>query len=252
MKSCVFCGIELTKNNRSREHVIPRWVQEVRGLSAEILSAGFGDAISVTIERRMDMNSFLAGQVCARCNNGWMNELENHTRDLLVRLLGAKVEPEALSEEESLQLAKWTVKTAIACNSALGKEPRIDARFIRQFDRGRSENLGTCGVFAGSLDIPNKFGYIQTTASNPMLVGSEPAEVRVGLYLDGFILITVVVPSEGLGYTFELVEGIHRPVWPGRGHEFRKDRNTSSLSGTETDLKVVIDSLRVRYRFDLS
>jgi hypothetical protein len=221
-------------------------------LSDEILSAGFGDLSSVTVERRMEMDSFLAGTICVKCNNGWMSGLEKETGSLLIRLLERDVKPEEMNEEERLKLAKWTIKTAIACNSALSNEPRIEGRFIRQFDCGRSDNLGNCGVFAGKLEIPNKFGYIQTTADNPMILGPEPAELRIAFYIDGLLLLSVVAVSEGLGYTFEVVRGVHEPLWPGRGHEFQDHVNTLCSSGTESDLKLFTDALKVRYRFDLS
>jgi len=251
MKTCVFCNVELTKSNRSKKHVIPRWLQENRGIPDEVLSAGFGDSSGITIQRRLDMDSFLAGNVCTACNNGWMNDLEVDTRDILIRLLDRLLSPKQLNDDDLLQLAKWNVKTAIACNSALPGDPKIDPSFVKQFGFARGRNLGTCGVFAGFLNIPNRFGYIQITADNPMLVGQNPAQFCVALYLDRLFLITVIA-AKGLGYTFELVENVHIPIWPGRGHEFRKDQHSLPLTGTEGDLKTVTDALQVRYRFEVT
>jgi hypothetical protein len=85
-----------------------------------------------------------------------------------------------------------------------------------------------------------------------MLVGPNPAQFCVAVYLDGLFLITVIAAVIGLGYTFELVENVHIPIWPGRGHEFRKDEDSLPLTGTERDLKTVTDALQVRYRFDVT
>ena len=198
VRSCVFCGIELTKSNRSKEHIVPEWLQKARGLSDQTLSAGFGTASSLTIKRQMDLDSFLAGKVCENCNNGWMHDLEEATRSLLIRLLDRDANPETLGEEERQQLTKWAIKTAISCNSALSDEPQIDGGFIRDFDRGRGNNLGKCGVFGGRLDLQNRFGYVQTTADNPMSLSPQPAEIRVGLCIEGLVLLIVVV-DKGLG-----------------------------------------------------
>ena len=64
MRVCFFCSTQLNNQNRSREHVIPRWLQEERGLTVEVLSSGFGIEETVNIKRQMPMDSFLAGQVC--------------------------------------------------------------------------------------------------------------------------------------------------------------------------------------------
>jgi hypothetical protein len=127
-----------------------------------------------------------------------MNNLEVGTRDILIRLLDQLISPKQLNDDDLLQLAKWTVKTAIACNSALPEDAKIDASFVKQFDFARGSNLGTCGVFAEFLNIPNRFGYIQTTADNPMLVGPNPAQFCVAVYLDGLFLITVIAAMIGL------------------------------------------------------
>jgi hypothetical protein len=145
----------------------------------------------------LDMKSFLAGKVCESCNVGWMERLEKATRPIIEGLLDRKIAPKDLEPDELFQIAKWTVKTAIACNSALPKEPNIDQKFVRNFDFARTSNLGTCGIFAGYLDIPNRFGYIQTTGESPMLVGSQPAEFRIAIASMDFIWLPSLHPPKG-------------------------------------------------------
>jgi hypothetical protein len=158
MSNCVFCSTPLTGQNRSKEHVIPRWLQAERGISAEVLSAGFATAGAVQITREMPLEQFLAGHVCRSCNNEWMSQLETQARTPLLSLLAQRVECATRSQDEKLILAKWAIKTAIACNSVIPELTRVDQRFVRQFDKARNENLGRCAVVAGRLSLSNRFG----------------------------------------------------------------------------------------------
>ena len=156
-----------------------------------------------------------------------------------------------LDSDEKLLLSKWTIKTAIACNSVIPEAVRIDPRFLRQFDKGRSDNVGRCGIFAGRLNLPARFGYIQTTQSNPLVLIKEdqPVTCRLVFYIDGLVLLVAFVDPD-LGYTFELAESVHQPLWPLRGYEWRSER-VPKFTGTLADLRAFSDALGIRYRLDL-
>lgn len=206
MSDCVFCFTHLTGENRSKEHVIPRWLQAERGISAEVLSAGFSNSGAVQITRAMLLDKFLAGHVCQSCNNGWMSQLETQAQTPLLNLLAQHVQSATpLSPDEKLILAKWAIKTAIACNSVIPELTRVDQRFVRQFDKARNENPGRCAVVAGRLSLSNRFGYIQTPQRNDYIITPEHQTVtcRVAFYLDGLVLL-VAFADQNLGYTFEL------------------------------------------------
>jgi hypothetical protein len=214
-----------------------------------MLSAGFGDANGFKVNRRMVMDSFLAGEVCRTCNNGWMSELEDENRDLLIGLLCNSRKLSELGQEERLSLARWTVKTAIACNSAIQEGPRINPEFVRWFDKGRNVNIGRCGVFGGGLSRGRGFGYIQTSQLYDLMLGEGEKEVgvRIALCIDGLVLLTVIV-NLNIGYVFELIEKVHEPLWPGRGHTFKEPPSSAGEAGV--DLKVFSDLVGVRYRID--
>jgi hypothetical protein len=250
MSECVFCFTPLTGQNRSREHVIPRWLQEERGISDELLSAGFANAGAVQITREMPLDQFLAGHVCKPCNTGWMSVLETHARKPLLDLLAQRVDCAALLPDERLTLAQWAIKTAIACNSVIPEPARVDARFVRQFDKARNDNLGRCAVVAGRLALTHRFGYIQTTQRNHFIIPADNQTVtcRLAFLLDG-LAIVVAFADQDLGYTFELVPDVHRPLWPARGHECKPGR-APTFDGSLEDLRRFSDSLDIRYRLD--
>lgn len=240
----------LTAQNRSREHVIPRWLQHERGISAEVLSAGFAKAGVVQIKREMSMDQFLAAHVCQSCNTGWMSALETQARKPLLDLLAQRADWCSLAREEQLLLAKWATKTAIACNSVIPEPTRVDPRFVRRFDKARNQNLGRCAVVAGRLSVPNRFGYLQTIQHNHYIVPADNQTVtcRLTFYLDGLVLL-VAFADQDLGYTFELVPGVHQPLWPARGHEWKPER-APNFDGTLEDLRRFGDALDIRYRID--
>ncbi|RWK51070.1 MAG: hypothetical protein E5X54_32995 [Mesorhizobium sp.] len=121
-KICVFCRNPVrdlhTGRTRSREHVFPFWA--LKGLSAvrDLIEFSRMEAISAdgmtaqlseqTSIRRLDLNNFLLGDVCSKCNNGWMSALEARMKPILAKLT-AKV---ALPMAEREVLAKWAMKTA--------------------------------------------------------------------------------------------------------------------------------------------
>jgi hypothetical protein len=247
MRQCVFCQTTLTNANRSKEHVIPQWLQRARNLSTEMLSTGFADSNAVNIKRRIGLDNFLAGKVCSNCNNGWMSQLEVENMTLLLDIIDNKMTLGILSDDQRLSLAKWALKTCIACDSCIGEPPEIDRGLICQFDKGRSGNLGRCGVFAGRLSITSRFGYIRKAHYNQMILDANKQDVgsTIGLYIDGLVLITSFVDRD-LSYVFEIVDGAHEPLWPNRGHEL-KSVNLQFV-GRGQDLITLIDAIDVRYR----
>jgi hypothetical protein len=246
MGTCIFCQVPLNKSNRSEEHIIATWLQKSRNITNEILTYGFGEGASLVVTDKAKMHRFLAPNVCKPCNTGWMSRLENQNKLTITRLIDQQIEPSLLNDDERLQLAKWTIKTAIAMNSIIDDAPPIDRDFINKFDKGRSQNLGRCGVFAGRMSIPSRFTYIRTSHTDEMLVGGDhDIEPRIGIYIDGLVLITAFVQKH-LGYTFKLLQAFHEPLWPNRGHELRQN-SPLDLTGHQTDLKIIMDAVEVSY-----
>ncbi|MER9566784.1 MULTISPECIES: hypothetical protein [unclassified Mesorhizobium] len=85
-KTCVFCRNPVrdpeTVRSRSREHVFPFWALKEFDAVRDVIEfprmeANSTDGLSAqlteqTTIRRLDLNNFLLGDVCSRCNNGRM------------------------------------------------------------------------------------------------------------------------------------------------------------------------------------
>jgi hypothetical protein len=91
-----------------------------------------------------DIVSMTCKQVCAKCNNGWMHDLEQAGRPWLVPMIrGAQV---AITAEAQETIAKWAVKTAVMVHY-LHSSPRPVApgplRWLLE-ERGSPSDVWVC------------------------------------------------------------------------------------------------------------
>jgi hypothetical protein len=106
MRTCAFCG----RRANSKEHAWPEWVIS--------LFRGHGDA-TIVAERdgeeprewRGINASVKVRRVCHDCNTGWMSNLENEARPLLLPLI--RGEHTTLSGPQRILVATWCLKTAM-------------------------------------------------------------------------------------------------------------------------------------------
>lgn len=70
--SCLFCGVELDDDNRTDEHVFPRWLQRRYGLANLELVLLNGSAVRY---------SRLLVPACRQCNNTHASQLEQRVKD---------------------------------------------------------------------------------------------------------------------------------------------------------------------------
>jgi hypothetical protein len=136
MKNCIFCGIKITKSNKSKEHVIPQWLLELLQASDMVLSGKHSTFPNnpeiIFSQRNHKIYSLLLGNVCKICNNGWMSELENNTKPLMTAILNDR-SPTILAKEQCLTFAKWVFKTAAVLNYAENYKKIIPVNHIHDF-----------------------------------------------------------------------------------------------------------------------
>ncbi len=89
---------------------------------------------SLLKDRKHVAGNFVEGRVCGHCNNGWMRDLEEQTRELLKPLIEGGLNLLSISDDERVKLAKWATKTAFVISNAapLQKVPPLDQmRYIK-------------------------------------------------------------------------------------------------------------------------
>ncbi len=117
-KQCVFCEALLTKDTRSKEHVIPQWLMDFLNIRTQKIQPTHFSTKGGASTRFHTIDGLLAGQICKGCNNGWMSELEIVAMPILKSLILGKSTIVELNENERRILSRWTAKTAFVLNSA--------------------------------------------------------------------------------------------------------------------------------------
>lgn len=120
-RACAFCG---TAGGMSKEHVWPQWLRPLAGDVGSdrwTQAAGFrrsaADAFAelptVTTQQPGSVLNMVNRNVCTRCNNGWMSQLETRTQpvvELLIAALRSGVSA-VVGPHEAAIVAAWTIKT---------------------------------------------------------------------------------------------------------------------------------------------
>ncbi len=153
MRACLFCNTPLTRKNRSREHVIPRWAVSHLGYIHERIVGStltypnepsvLSEDSEILNEREQSIDSLILGSVCVTCNSGWMSGLEVAARPILESLWKG-VCPKMLGRNVCDTLARWTFKTAVTLNYASNYKKIIPLEQIHCFyNEGRLPDNST-------------------------------------------------------------------------------------------------------------
>lgn len=129
MKNCMFCGGSTEGKNRAKEHILSQDLLREFSLAKKSLEHSqfrivdgmfSGGHVSVfPTTRSLSYSGFVAGQVCAACNNGWMNSLEVAVRPHLYPLMRGNGDPQHLTLNQRELLAAWYLKTTIALSQSI-------------------------------------------------------------------------------------------------------------------------------------
>ena len=219
--SCLFCGQTLQSKTASRqasatrEHIVPQWLQAYLGVTKEdtlkplLVETATRRPIDV---REHGFGAFVAGGVCAACNGGWMNDLENAVKPILTGLLEGRLSFSSLNQEQLFALARWTLKTAAALNRSssyaeAGKETTrsIPDEHLRTLaDGGIPQDVIVVGAHAMSytklFDFLQFATWTRPTNSIPLEEDHLRRSYKIGLSFRGLIFIAAHYPSSDYAY----------------------------------------------------
>jgi hypothetical protein len=130
-RACIFC---CSNKHLSREDLWPKWLVKfiAQDRPSEIERLSGTQALPFTYRGKW----LKARIVCEQCNHGWMSNLENNCKPVLVPLISDT--PSSLDYIRQSGIATWTLKTAMAFEcvggaAAIGHDP--DAVFYSAEDR---------------------------------------------------------------------------------------------------------------------
>ena len=216
---CWFCGS--TSGTRSKEHIFPQWLLRHYGAMDERvqpvrISMALGGALASERPAR-PLRSHVNGEVCAKCNNGWMSALEVSATPILTQLPRSG----PISEEEALILARWFAKTAVNLNVSQPFRLLVDAtsrhdlaisvpdRFAVHLFRVREQN--------GVIDWVQKSPDTATYSGGPVEEVRRLLELTLVAHIRIADLVAVVVHApEPLCSTDITLDGAAQ-IYPPRG-----------------------------------
>jgi hypothetical protein len=208
------------KGVRSEEHAVPRWLMEYLGITDDQLHLAVVQSAdhSILKDRKHVAGNFVQGRVCGTCNNGWMRDLEEQTRELLKTLIEGKINLLSISDDERAQLAKWSTKTAFVISHAapLQKVPPIDQmRYIKDKIGAippRVEVFGQQWLATGDFRQIQRNQWRHIAASAP--TQTSPPEGSYKIAFQFRCLMLLVAYWSGPDAIPMLSAGIHIPLWP--------------------------------------
>ncbi len=188
-KPCLFC--HSVGMQQSKEHVVPKWMQnhfKMHFFPIVLTQRHLGnphdtfkDNFSLknnqhrdrinhwvedltrytnTVKRTHPLSALVNGNVCHKCNNGWMSNLENLCKPLLVGLINGTRHISSLNEEEKATLSRWALKTSYSLGFYIPSDSVIPAIHPYVFYKSQSPP-SSVAVFAGHMqgNVPFNFTF---------------------------------------------------------------------------------------------
>jgi hypothetical protein len=170
-------------------------------------------------DRTQVVGNFVEGRVCEGCNNGWMNDLEKQTKELLKPLIQGTTNLLSLSDDERATLARWATKTGFVISHAspLKKTPPPShMRYMKDHAGDVPPRVEVFGQqFLSTLDFNqrqrNQWPHI---AAGPPREDPAPPD---GIYKIAFhfrCLMLLVAHWADPRSIPMISAGIHIPLWP--------------------------------------
>jgi hypothetical protein len=124
MRKCLFCELPLNNSNRAKEHVLRNsWLRNLGHQKTHLDSTRFSSKGAIGF-KKFPADQLQAGEVCRRCNNGWMNSLDLQVESVIMKLAAEPKELPMLHSSEKLLLGRWLLKTAATYEYTDGRDRR--------------------------------------------------------------------------------------------------------------------------------
>ena len=208
----------------TREHVLPRWLHRALNITGEITLSTQDREI-----RRASALDVTVRGVCGPCNNGWMHDLENGFRTLMLGPLHGL--PASLTTADQTIVATWGIKTWLLLETAFAHERggRVISDGTLAWLREHNEPPGDYEVRLGHLNAERR--QIMWTSTIPCFQRTDQPPIgAVGVFTIANLVFHIWAPiyspdrpdaqmySLGIGQRFA---PFFLRVWPNEVEEVR-------------------------------
>lgn len=224
-KLCAFCDTRLTRKNRSKEHIIPKWLLDFLQIRDEKINPTHFSAEGKTqTTRNHTLDGLLEGKICKPCNGGWMSDLEQQAELILKPLITGERVLVELNENERQIVGRWTAKTAYALNSSsnyLKNVPVEHLKFIRTNTHSLPDKVSSYGQqHHGARSfywIQSPTWLLHSVSESLEDISSElnKCSYKIALQFGKLMLLIAYIPMDKI-YPV-LWKGIHIPLIPKAG-----------------------------------
>lgn len=223
MRECMFCGIPLNAENRAKEHVLRNsWLKRL-GLSKHPISISLMRQHEKHKGRKLAADQLQTGEVCRRCNGGWMDHLDKKIEHIVLAYASDPLNAPPIGTQEARDLARWLLK--VACVYEYTDEPQrrhIPKHVLRKV---RQHNYLPRGVFAFFEVFDGEDGLSHVSVSSLdgwILDWSEgvtalPQSKRMKFAIQYNKVIFGFVHVDAPGVVFTGAAGIHVPILVSQG-----------------------------------
>jgi hypothetical protein len=214
--SCVFCG----GSPVTKEHIFPQWLNHYLPPGRQQLEQARYGLGAFDVTRRSVGLDFTVKKVCARCNNGWMSELEASAKEALEPLI-IRQELAFISLRRQRQIALWATKTAMMADQSQ-QAPLLPSYQLRRMRTHRAIPGGT-RVWLGSCGERDPLVTSHTVRSDLIDASAPDSPQSVGFYCPmkiGHLCIYVYFPAADvvIQHAREFHLSVAR-IWPRRSSD---------------------------------
>jgi hypothetical protein len=227
---CLFCGGNL-QGQAAEEHIFPRWLLRELDIEGEVITPTHLSAFDMGTElsrREHVLGRLVEGRVCRDCNCGWMADLENAARPLLLELIRGRRDVWTLLTAEGLLLARWVLKTTAVLNSASNYSNLVPQDHYRAILRGEIP-AGAAAYAQQAAAGESPFYWLQSGMWQVVHAGGSRKKLRqlaarsykVALRFDRLLLMAAYWPEAG--WSQVRWKGVHYLLSSSAGHAYPRD-----------------------------
>ena len=111
-KKCIFCQHDDRKI--TKEHLFPDWLSKMYDDTVTGINEGTNADGSIAYSYTSKIFQQTMNSVCEVCNNGWMSQIENEAKPILIKMLRNK--SFVLDKKSQIKLSTWAMKTILVSN----------------------------------------------------------------------------------------------------------------------------------------
>jgi len=218
---CFFCG---EYGARGREHVFAEsWLSELgAGQERTAIERRQFDTNELEAARDHTYDSFLCGDICKRCNFGWMSSLEAAVKPWILGIVDKTDLSRLQDPARRLTFSRWAVKTACVIDHVGGMN-QIASWIPRRLTLQADSIPDYVHVLVGwqpyeersllSFNERNTWSkFPRESASAELQRSPDDGWFKVAFSIQRLMVLVAGIPSTD----FQLVigTGIHVPIWP--------------------------------------